>query len=281
MPHQVTCAICGTEFTVVPARASTAKFCSYKCAGEWRRTNFVGSENPGWKTGAERTKKCQHCGCEFDSGSSPITNFHKRKFCSAACARSGQKRLYGKDNPRWKDGTSKKRTGPSASWARAVISRDMATCRRCGATDVELHAHHIKPYADFPELRWELDNGETLCFRCHWDEHSVSSENAVNSGNTLTGGAEGNPEPSFGRNAIEGVTTRGRAYRRWSGECDWCGTFISKRWSDTIGRKHLFCSRTCAAFHNANTRSYCKAASPKTPPKAVTPPRAPHAKAMI
>jgi hypothetical protein len=55
----------------------------------------------------------------------------------------------------------------------------------------------------------------TLCHRCHWAEHAASDANGVNSGNIRPGHAEDNPEPSDGRKPVEGVTTRGRAYRRW------------------------------------------------------------------
>jgi hypothetical protein len=89
-------------------------------------------------------------------------------------------------------------------------------------------------------------NGVTLCYRCHWAVHTAPNENSVNSGNTLTGNAEGNPEPSPCGNVREGVTTRGRAYRRWVGTCDWCSKPISKRLSDTTGRKRLYCSKLCS-----------------------------------
>lgn len=36
-----------------------------------------------------------------------------------------------------------------------------------GKTGGNLEADHIKPYSLFPELRYEVDNGRTLCVDCH------------------------------------------------------------------------------------------------------------------
>ena len=146
------------------------------------------------------------------------------------------------------------RSGRHRSWATAVISRDKATCQRCGAICVELHAHHIKSWRDHPKSRWNLDNGVTLCAHCHWHVHTALDENGVNSGKAVAGKAAGNPEPSDGRKPVEGVTTRGRAYRRYEGHCGQCGVFISKRWSDVKNNFRVFCSRSCAGKFNAALR---------------------------
>lgn len=241
------CLNCKKAFNVIPARLKTAKFCSYKCRGEWRSEYWSGENNPQYQAGP-RVLTCQHCGKEFaQRGTEAISEFRKRKFCSMECAKYGQKRLTGKAHPLFKeDSRRKNRRGKHGAWARAVISRDKATCQRCGAQNIELHAHHILPFETHPEQRWNVGNGETLCFKCHWAEHTALNANGVNSGNILPGNAGDNPEPSFGRKPVEGVTTRGRAYRRWSGKCDWCGEFISKPWSDTVGKSKLFCSRSCS-----------------------------------
>ena len=250
----VTCSWCGSERNVVPARAVTFKYCSLRCKGDAQSASgkYSGANSPRW-TGGERVKTCIGCGNSFAiRDRQPITNFRKQRYCTHACGVE-HRDIRGPNNPRWKGGHSN-RSSKQSKWAREVISRDLATCQRCGATGVELHAHHIRSFHEHPELRWDISNGETLCFRCHWDEHTATNENAVNSGKPLTFGDEGNPEPSRNGNISEGVTTRGRAYRRWEGNCEFCGRFISKRLSDV--KKHNLCSKICAGKYNAMHRSY-------------------------
>lgn len=64
---------------------------------------------------------------------------------------------------------SMRKESPLQAWSRMVKERD-GKCVRCGRTD-DLHAHHIQPKATHPELRLDLENGETLCYRCHKKVH--------------------------------------------------------------------------------------------------------------
>jgi len=57
------------------------------------------------------------------------------------------------------------------SWRTKVFRRDFYTCQHCRKAGGILNAHHIKPFAKFPELRFEVSNGITLCKDCHTNEH--------------------------------------------------------------------------------------------------------------
>lgn len=56
-------------------------------------------------------------------------------------------------------------------WRDEVLKRDNYQCNNCMNPN-RLQAHHLKAFAYFPELRFDIDNGITLCYYCHkWTEN--------------------------------------------------------------------------------------------------------------
>jgi len=82
------------------------------------------------------------------------------------------------NNPAWRGGiwkrikdfrsTHRKEEG---KWRISVYQNDNYTCRICGEIGGNLNAHHILPYAKFPDDRFNVDNGMTLCVECHKKLH--------------------------------------------------------------------------------------------------------------
>lgn len=81
-------------------------------------------------------------------------------------------KISGENSHLWKGGVTPlyKKIRKSAEyqlWRTAVFERDNYTCIWCGQVGGRLNADHIKPFADYPELRFAIDNGRTLCHDCH------------------------------------------------------------------------------------------------------------------
>ena len=77
----------------------------------------------------------------------------------------------------WKGGITQINTAIRQSfeyklWRKVVFERDFFTCVWCGYKSKgrrpsDIQADHIKPFSLFPELRFSIDNGRTLCINCH------------------------------------------------------------------------------------------------------------------
>lgn len=71
-------------------------------------------------------------------------------------------------------------------WHFSVLQRDRFTCQRCNQLRGKLVAHHIKHFSTLLkehnittleeaigcEVLWDIDNGITLCKKCHKKEHA-------------------------------------------------------------------------------------------------------------
>jgi HNH endonuclease len=80
--------------------------------------------------------------------------------------------VRGEGNPRWKGGITpanqRERSGSNyATWRTEVFIRDGFTCQLCGQVGGTLHAHHKQAWSDNKSLRYDINNGATLCADCH------------------------------------------------------------------------------------------------------------------
>lgn len=53
-------------------------------------------------------------------------------------------------------------------WAKQVKERDNFTCQICSKANVYLNSHHLNSWDTFIDERYDLDNGITLCYNCHF-----------------------------------------------------------------------------------------------------------------
>jgi 5-methylcytosine-specific restriction endonuclease McrA len=153
------CSLCGKEHLVHQCQLERTKnhFCSDRC----RDLFYRGKDSPHYK--AELNRVCANCGKGFRR------RRHNGKlgvFCSPQCASKG------KFNSNWRGGITPKRLLDRNSlraeeWRKAVFERDQYMCQLCGQMGDQLTAHHLREFSRFPEQRWQLDNGITLCKECH------------------------------------------------------------------------------------------------------------------
>lgn len=95
----------------------------------------------------------------------------------------GKKRedMTGEKHPNWRGGVTPinlkiRNSLEMRLWREAVFTRDKYTCVWCGKVGGTLQADHIKQFAYYPELRFAIDNGRTLCKPCHKTTETYSKK---------------------------------------------------------------------------------------------------------
>ena len=166
------CPICGKAFSDYISKGR--KFCSMECFRIYRKGLSLK------KRGQYEDILCIQCGGIFEA----LECLH-RKFCSQQCkARWQETNLSGMKNPNWQGGASPlshrvKQTIQWSRWRDTVFSRDNFICQICKQRGNHLEPHHIKSKQVYPELVFAVDNGITLCKKCHRDLHRAMPANQV------------------------------------------------------------------------------------------------------
>lgn len=155
---------------------------------------------------------CQNCGNEFIIRKPSILKHRPAMFCSRQCyyvslkgrditwgdkitkSLLGKKLTpehrqhlrenhvgttgYKKANPTTPINNLIRKSKEYADWRMAVFITDNFACVLCGSRN-NIQADHIKQFAYFPELRFDIDNGRTLCFECHLKTPTYGSRRLV------------------------------------------------------------------------------------------------------
>jgi len=102
---------------------------------------------------------------------------------------------HGDKSPRWKGGFKYHRnervTYEYNTWRKSVYARDRYRCKKCNnksgvKNKVYLEAHHILNWKDYVDKRFDIENGITLCDKCHHDFHSLYGKSFNTKLQTLT-----------------------------------------------------------------------------------------------
>ena len=80
------------------------------------------------------------------------------------------------DHWNWKGGISSenailRNSAEYKEWRKSVFDRDNYTCQKCFTSGAVLNAHHIKHWAKYKDIRFDINNGLTLCKPCHIEVH--------------------------------------------------------------------------------------------------------------
>ena len=135
------------------------------------------------KQGKKKIINCLTCNLEFNI---PKSQENKRKFCSYECYwkdKTGKEshlkgvkmpNRSGENHFAWiKDRTKlakrqERNDMAYKEWRKNVWLRDNFTCKIANPNcKGHIEAHHILSWRDFPELRYEINNGITLCHAHH------------------------------------------------------------------------------------------------------------------
>lgn len=154
------CATCHKHFTVQPSRLKYSKceYCSKECMVPWNKGKK--GAQAAWNKGRPISED-QKVKLRGPRPHTRVIGTDKRKERHMEMARYEYK-----------------------EWRKAVFEKNNYSCVLCGVIGGKLEADHIKPWAIFPDERYNVSNGRTLCKSCHrgtdtWGRKSIYREKAL------------------------------------------------------------------------------------------------------
>jgi hypothetical protein len=179
----IKCIVCSKERQVKLYELKTAKFCSYGCNAKF---NFTGKKRKPMSD-ATKQKIREHClknprrywlGKKRPESGKFLSDYMKKNGPWNKGIKGYTKGLKHTDYPRgdkhwsWKGGVSRDthslKRPEYREWRTAVFERDNWKCRIADINcDGQLQAHHILRWSEYPELRYVINNGITLCVAHH------------------------------------------------------------------------------------------------------------------
>ena len=181
------CSKCNKEFPLNNFNIRTVKgkktYFSWCKPCEWeynnnKYTHTCCSCGKTYKSGNKNSRICRDChSIEFSKiGKATLAKFNRSGTNNGMY---GVHR-FGKDNPNYKiDKTEEERNYGRllegyGLWRDSVYKRDNYICKCCGYDKGgNLNAHHLDGYSWCKEKRTDIDNGVTLCDKCHKEFHSI------------------------------------------------------------------------------------------------------------
>ena len=154
----------------------TCKICEKKFLPKSNKPNIYCSKQCRYKDPSTKNKnvKCTGCNKEF-SRNINVLNKAKTHFCTRECKNEYSRKIRYKNYKKFEHPLNLKTA--LKYWSLQIKTRDNFTCQGCGEKNIKLlEAHHIKHKSKFPELAFDINNGITLCFKCHLKEHKDNKQ---------------------------------------------------------------------------------------------------------
>lgn len=200
------CLVCQQPFGVTASKVILRKCCSRQCAGVRTAQRLKGNnyaEGFAYVRTPEIIKKQSDAAKGKKKNYKVINGMKGRKHTLEARAKissiqkqlgagkwnKGKKRtieyrkqksiaMRGERSPTWKGGITplhlrQRQNIDALLWRESIFQRDNWTCAKYGTRGGDLHAHHIRNFAEAPDLRLDINNGITLSAKAHREFHKL------------------------------------------------------------------------------------------------------------